>query len=209
MVNREKPGFQHYSLNCQSWWLFAKSINEFITCFHEFSDYETTIFFHQYVCLKTNSLLIKNDFFFLFWAFEKIKINFGYCLVEKNVISYLENSWKHVVSLTFKLEKVFVSTIRSLLYDNLTSSSFLCTFLCSKFLGRWSRLFDSKLRYWSSPRLKIKKRNVMTFANTGGPRLVQFHLRGVYLCLIFEMSIWEFIIQTWKRSISKQTQFFV
>ena len=33
--------------------------------------------------------------------------------------------------------------------------------------------------------------------------------RGVYLCLIFEMSIWEFITNSKKKSISKQTRFFV
>ena len=32
---------------------------------------------------------------------------------------------------------------------------------------------------------------------------------GVYLCLIFEMSIWEFITNSKKKSIWKQTRFFV
>ena len=33
--------------------------------------------------------------------------------------------------------------------------------------------------------------------------------RGVYLCLIFEMSIWEFTTNSKKKSSSKQTRFFV
>ena len=33
-------------------------------------------------------------------------------------------------------------------------------------------------------------------------------LHGVYLCLIFEMSIWEFITNSKKKSISNQTWFF-
>ena len=71
---------------------------ELMTCFHEFSEYESTKFFHQILrnicfnCIKCSKMRRKKYLLgnnnFVFWEL----------LLKKFVDSYSRNSWKHVMN---------------------------------------------------------------------------------------------------------------
>ena len=81
---------------CQISQTHPKSYILLTTCFHEFTNFFTNIWKSKQI-----SYWSKKANFSQFWAFENIKINITEYLVEKKFVdTYLENSWKHVVSLT-------------------------------------------------------------------------------------------------------------
>ena len=89
--------------------------------------------------------------------------------------------------------------------------------------GDAKRFFDKKLNSNYEMETQFKKDSWVWIAGLNGAKELngmlgqivkyseerQRYYHGVYLCLIFEMSIWEFITNSKKKSILKQTRFFV
>ena len=88
---------------------------ELMTCFHEFSEYESTKFFHQILrniflnfikCskMRKKTLLANNNFLFL------------ELLLKKFVDSYSRNSWKHVTSSLIECHLDLLTLSQSFVY---------------------------------------------------------------------------------------------
>ena len=90
---------------------------ELTTCFHEFSEYKCTNFFHQIlhnIIFYFFKYIRKTEKKQAFWTSNKKFIFFfnWEILVKKIIDYYSENSWKHVVSSIFKCNLITICIIK-------------------------------------------------------------------------------------------------